>query len=162
MKQEPLQKKGKNVAERVALLVKDTVEECGCTLWDVELEKEGSELTLVISIDKPGGVSLDDCEMVNDAVDPLLDDEDPIEGSYTLEISSAGIERELKKPEHIRAFIGSRVSVKLYAPMDGRKLIEGTLAAFDEENKAVTVREENGDTVISLPKIAQLKNIVEF
>lgn len=162
MIQEPLRKKGKNIAERVALLVKDAVEECGCTLWDVELEKEGGELSLVISIDKEGGVSLDDCEMVNDAVDPIIDAEDPIEGSYTLEISSAGLERELKKPEHIRAFIGSRVSVKLYAPTDGRKLIEGTLFAFDEENKAVTIREDGGDAVIPLSQIALLKNVVEF
>ena len=68
----------------------------------------------------------------------------------------------MKRPEHIRAFIGSRVSVKLYAPMDGRKLIEGTLAAFDEENKTVVLQEEGKDTVIPLPQIAQLKNIVEF
>ncbi|MBE6704083.1 MAG: ribosome maturation factor RimP [Ruminococcaceae bacterium] len=162
MAKENSAKKAKNIAELVAGLIREAVEECGCTLWDVELVKEGSDLSLVISIDKEGGVSLEDCEMVNDAIDPIIEEADPIDEGYYLEVSSAGLERELSKPEHIRAYIGSEVSIKLYAPMDGRKNFEGTLAAYDEENKTVTVKEGENETVIELSKIAVMKNTVEF
>ncbi len=162
MAKENSAKKAKNIAELVAGLIREAVEECGCTLWDVELVKEGSDLSLVISIDKEGGVSLEDCEMVNDAIDPIIEEADPIDDGYYLEVSSAGLERELSKPEHIRAYIGSEVSIKLYAPMDGRKNFEGTLAAYDEENKTVTVKEGENETVIELSKIAVMKNTVEF
>lgn len=162
MAKENSAKKAKNIAELVAGLIREAVEECGCTLWDVELVKEGSDLSLVISIDKEGGVSLEDCEMVNDAIDPIIEEADPIDDGYYLEVSSAGLERELSKPEHIRAYIGSEVSIKLYAPMDGRKNFEGTLAAYDEENKTVTVKEGENETVVELSKIAVMKNTVEF
>jgi len=162
MAKENAAKKAKNIAEKVAELIRTAVEECGCTLWDVELVKEGTDLSLVISIDKEGGVSLEDCEMVNDAVNPIIDEADPIDEGYYLEVSSAGLERELSKPEHIRAYIGSDVSIKLYAPMDGRKNFEGILEAFDEENKNVTVREGENKTVIELSKIALMKNTVEY
>ena len=166
-------KKAKNIAEKVAELVRGTVEECGCTLWDVELVKEGSDMSLVISIDKEGGISLEDCEMVNDAVEPIIDEADPIEEGYYLEISSAGLERELSKPEHIRAYLGKSVSVKLYAPLEQvaesgekvkgtKKQFEGLLADFDEENKTITVTEGENRTVIELSKIAVMKNTVEY
>ena len=166
-------KKSKNIAQKVAELVKGTVEECGCTLWDVELVKEGADLSLVISIDKEGGISLDDCQMVNDAVEPIIDKADPIEEGYFLEISSAGLERELSKPEHIRAYIGSNVSIKLYAPLekvaengekikDTKKQFDGLLSEFDEDNKIVTIIENDVPVVIELSKIALMKNIVEY
>lgn len=161
-------KKAKNIAEKVETLIRGAVEECGCVLWDVELVKEGADLSLVISIDKDGGVSLEDCEMVNDAIEPIIDEADPIDEGYYLEVSSAGLERELSKPEHIRAYIGASVTVKLYAPMKtedddkGRKLFEGILAAFDEEGKTVSIAEGDRVTVIELSKIAVMKNTVEF
>ena len=93
MAKENSAKKAKNIAELVAGLIREAVEECGCTLWDVELVKEGSDLSLVISIDKEGGVSLEDCEMVNDAIDPIIEEADPIDDGYYLEVSSAGLER---------------------------------------------------------------------
>ena len=162
MAKENTAKKAKNIAEKVAELIKDAIEECGCTLWDVELVKEGADLSLVISIDKEGGVSLEDCEMVNDAVDPIIEEADPIDEGYYLEVSSAGLERELSKPEHIRAYIGSDVSIKLYAPMDGRKNFEGILKSFDEDNKTVTVLEGENETVREQSKIAVMKNTVEY
>ncbi len=162
MAKENLAKKAKNISEHVAQIIRGAVEECGCSLWDVELVKEGADLSLVVSIDKPGGVSLEDCEMVNDAINPIIDEDDPISEGYFLEVSSAGLERELSKPEHIRAYIGSAVSVKLYAPLDGRKNFEGTLFAFDEQAKTVTVAEGENQTAIELSKIALMKNTVEF
>ena len=157
--------KAKNISELVTSLIKDVVEECGCKLWDVEFVKEGADYSLIVSIDKEGGVSLEDCEMVNDAVNPIIDEADPIEGSYFLEISSAGLERELTKPEHIKAYIGSRVSVKLYAPLenDGRKQFESVLLSYDEEGKKITIDDGDGkELCLEFSKVALLKNIAEF
>ncbi len=154
--------KGKNISETVANLIRDAVEDCGCTLWDVELLKEGSDLSLVVSIDKEGGVSLEDCEMVNDAVNPIIDEADPINESYFLEISSAGLERELKSREHIEVYIGKAVSVKLYAPIDGKKQFDGTLLAYNEEDKSVKISCGNEEITFEMSKIAQLKNTVDF
>lgn len=158
-----LQEKKKNtVASRVAELVKDAVEECGCTLWDVEFVKEGTDHNLVIYIDKPEGISLDDCEMVNDAVEPIIDEADPIEGSYYLEISSPGLERELKTSEHIKAFVGERVMAKLYAPKDGKKTFDGVISAFNDENGVLTLDVDGNCTDFDIKDIASLKTVCEF
>jgi ribosome maturation factor RimP len=156
------EKKKGNIASRVYDLVKETVEECGCMLWNVEFVKEGSDHNLIIYIDKPEGISLDDCEMVNDAVEPILDEADPIEGSYYLEISSPGLERELKTPEHIMAFVGERVLVKLYAAKDGKKAFDGIIQSFDEEKNELTLSAGNETAVLSLKDCASIKTVCEF
>ena len=156
------EKKKGNIASRVYDLVKETVEECGCMLWNVEFVKEGSDHNLIIYIDKPEGISLDDCEMVNDAVEPILDEADPIEGSYYLEISSPGLERELKTPEHIMAFVGERVLVKLYAAKDGKKAFDGNIESFDEEKNELTLSAGNETAVLSLKDCASIKTVCEF
>ncbi|MBO4343862.1 MAG: ribosome maturation factor RimP [Clostridia bacterium] len=156
------EKKKTNVAQRVKELVKDAVEECGCTLWDVEFVKEGSDRNLIIYIDKPGGVSLTDCEMVNDAVEPIIDKEDPIEDSYFLEISSPGIERELKTPEQIKAFAGSKVVIKLFAAENGKKNFTGTLLPYDEEKDVVSIEENGVKTEFSLKQCAKIKTVFDF
>lgn len=127
-----LKKRKAESLARVAELVKDAVEECGVSLWDVEFVKEGPDHNLVIYIDRPEGVSLTDCEMVNDAVEPIIDEADPIEGSYYLEISSPGLERELKMPEHIKAFLGTEVTVKLFKALDGTKTLQASFRIYDE------------------------------
>jgi ribosome maturation factor RimP len=148
----------KGLCAKVALLVKDAVEACGCRLWDVDYVKDGKDYSLVIYIDKEEGISLTDCETVNYAVDPIIEEADLIKNSYFLEISSPGIERELKTYEHLAAYLGKQVAVKLYAPKDGTKNIVGTLESIDEENSALCV---NG---ISLKReeCASVKNISEF
>ena len=156
------EKKKGNIASRVYDLVNETVEECGCMLWNVEFVKEGSDHNLIIYIDKPEGISLDDCEMVNDAVEPILDEADPIEGSYYLEISSPGLERELKTPEHIMAFVGERVIVKLYAAKDGKKAFDGNIESFDEEKNELTLSVENETVVLALKDCASIKTVCEF
>ena len=156
------EKKKGNIASRVYDLVKETVEECGCMLWNVEFVKEGSDHNLIIYIDKPEGISLDDCEMVNDAVEPILDEADPIEGSYYLEISSPGLERELKTPEHILAFVGERVLVKLYAAKDGKKAFDGKIASFDEESDVLTLDCGGETVVLALKDCASIKTVCEF
>ncbi len=152
-----------NIANKVKGLVKDAVEECGCTLWDVEFVKEGAEHNLIIYIDKPGGVSLTDCEMVNDAVEPIIDEADPIEESYCLEISSPGIERELKTPEQIKAFEGSKAVIKLFAAENGKKTYTGTLCRYDTEKDTVEIEEENGTrTEFARKGCAQIKTVFDF
>ena len=156
------EKKKGNIASRVSELVKEAVEECGCTLWDVEFVKEGPDYNLIIYIDKPEGISLDDCEMVNDAVEPIIDEADPIEGGYYLEISSPGLERELKTAEHIKAFVGERVIVKLYAAKDGKKVFDGNIAEYNEENGNITL-DVGGNTVEITPKeYSSIRTVCDF
>ena len=156
------EKKKENIASRIADLVREAVEECGCTLWDVEFVKEGADKNLVIYIDKPDGISLTDCEMVNDAVEPIIDREDPIDESYFLEISSPGLERELKTPEHLNAFIGSEVSVKLFKVLDGKKQFVGILKGYDADKNEITV--ECADCLITLDRkaCAKIKTVFDF
>ena len=155
-------KKKGNIAGRITELVKDTVEECGCMLWDVEFVKEGPDHNLIIYIDKPDGISLTDCEMVNDAVEPIIDEADPIEGSYYLEISSPGLERELKTPEHIKCFIGEEINVKLFTAFEGKKSYMGVLSEYDEEKDAIVI--ECGEKSVTLERkiCSSIKNVFEF
>ena len=125
------------VTELTAALAAPIVAEQGCTLWDVEYVKEAGTWFLRVYIDKEGGVSINDCEAVSRPLSDKLDEVDPIEGSYTLEISSAGADRVLKKPEHFAAFLGSEVDVRLYRPIEGKKEYTGVLADY-----------ENGDVLL--------------
>ena len=120
------------VAERTMALAEPIVAGQGCTVWDVEYVKEAGTGFLRVYIDKPGGVDLNDCEAISRALSDSLDEADPIEGSYTLEISSAGIDRVLKTPEHFAQFLGSEVELKLYRPVDGRKDHVGVLASYTD------------------------------
>ena len=113
----------KNVAATVTELVADTVAANGCELWDVEYVKEGADRVLRLVIDSNEGVTLDDCERVSHAVDPLLDEADPIESFYYLEVSSPGIERELKTDRHLAASVGTLCEARLFAPLNGTKSV---------------------------------------
>ena len=102
------------VTDTVAQLALPYVEAAGCTLWDVEYVKEAGEWFLRVYIDKADGISIEDCEAVSRPLSDKLDEADPIEGSYTFEVSSAGADRVLKKPEHFAQFQGAEVEVRLY------------------------------------------------
>ena len=129
----------KKVTELVAELAAPAVAEQGCTLWDVEYVREAGQWYLRLYLDKDGGVDILDCEAVSRKVSDLLDQADPIEGSYTLEVGSAGAERALKRPADFQRYLGSPVLVKLYKPVDGRKEFPGTLAAYSEADGSLTV-----------------------
>ena len=118
------------ITDTVGALARPFVEAAGCILWDVEYVKEAGEWFLRVYIDKEGGVSIDDCEAVSRPLSDALDEADPIEGSYTFEVSSAGADRALKKPEHFARFQGSEVEVKLYRPREGRKSFVGPLLSY--------------------------------
>ena len=115
------------VTELVAQLAAPAIEAQGCELWDVEYVREAGQWYLRLYLDKDGGVDINDCEAVSRVVSDLLDEADPIEGSYVFEVSSAGADRVLKKEEHFAQFQGSEVEVKLYRAKDGRKDYVGLL-----------------------------------
>ena len=150
------------VTDTVAALALPVVEGAGCTLWDVEYVKEAGEWFLRVYIDKEGGVSIDDCEAVSRPLSDLLDEADPIEGSYTLEVGSAGAERALKRPSDFQQFLGSPVLVKLYRAREGRKEFAGYLKGYDEATGDVTVTVGSQDLVFPKKETALIRLRVEF
>ena len=150
------------VTELTAELAGPIVAGNGCTLWDVEYVKEAGAWYLRVYIDKAGGVSIDDCEAVARPLSDALDEADPIEGSYTLEVSSAGADRALKKPEHFRQFLGEQVDVKLYRAREGRKEFAGYLKGYDEATGDVTVTVGSQDLVFPKKETALIRLRVEF
>lgn len=152
----------KKVTELAAELAAPAIAEAGCTLWDVEYVKEAGGWCLRILLDKPGGVDILDCEAISRALSDLLDEADPIEGSYTLEVGSAGAERALKRPSDFQQFMGSPVTVKLYRNLDGRKEYAGTLAAYNAETGDCTVTVGQTDLVFAKKDMALIRLRVEF
>ena len=121
----------KKVTDIVWGLAEPVVKENGCELWDVEYVREAGQWYLRIHLDKAGGVDILDCEAVSRKVSDLLDEVDPIEGSYMFEVSSAGAERQLKRPSDFTRFMGEPVLVKTYQNRNGRKEFAGKLAGYD-------------------------------
>ena len=144
------------VTDVVAELAKPFVEQAGCTLWDVEYVKEAGEWFLRVYIDKADGVGIEDCEAVSRPLSDALDEADPIAGSYTFEVSSAGLDRALKRSEHFVASMGQQVDVKFYRPVDGRKEYTGVLTGYEDGDVTVDDR--------TFPKkdVAQVKLHVTF
>ncbi len=148
------------ITDQVEAFSRPVVEELGCSLWDVEYAREGGEWFLRLYIDKEGGVDIDDCEKVSRAIDPILDEKDPIPDSYHFEVCSAGLERVLKRPRDFEQFMGSPVLVKLYTPKQGRKEFPGTLTGYEDGRVTVTV---GGETVtFEKSEVAMVRLRVEF
>ena len=150
----------KNVAGVVSELIAPTAEELGYELWDVEFVKEGTRRILRVTIDNEQGITIDDCEKMHRAIDPILDEADPIECAYYLEVSSPGIERELRTDRHIEACIGCRVEARLYAPVDGSKTFVGTLASY--ENETVVLDTPAGEKSFARRDVAKLQTLFDF
>ena len=144
----------KKIAEPLA-------EELGYFLWDVEYVKEGADMYLRITIDSEEGITIEDCEKMHRAIDPLLDEADPIEDAYHLEVSSPGIERDLKTDMQINACEGWDVEVRLYAPVDGAKSYLGVLCELDEEGNVV-IETPNGVRKFPRASVASLKTHYNF
>jgi len=148
------------VAELTAQLAEPVVTSLGCSLWDVEYIKEAGSYYLRVYIDKTGGVSIDDCEAVSRTLSDLLDETDPILDTYTFEVSSAGADRTLKKPEHFAAFMGETVDVRLYKTLNGSKAHTGILADYQDGN--VSLRCEEETFLFSKQDVAQVRLHVSF
>lgn len=152
----------KKITELTAELAAPAVAEQGCTLWDVEYVREAGTWYLRVLLDKEGGVDILDCEAVSRKLSDLLDEADPIENSYTLEVGSAGAERTLKRPADFARFLGSPVLVKLYRARDGRKEFAGVLAGYDEASGDVSVTVGEETLVFPKKETALVRLRVEF
>ena len=145
---------------KVTQLALPVVESCGCSLWDVEYVREGSEYFLRLYLDKEGGVDINDCEAVSRAMDPILDEADPISTSYHFEVCSAGLERTLKRPSDFARFMGSPITVKLYRPRNGLKEIPCVLTGYDDGKLTVTAGKET--ITFEKSEVALVRLRVEF
>ena len=143
------------IAEKVFELVKPNAEELGLTLWDVKFLKEGASYYLRIFIDKPEGISINDCTDMSHAVDPLLDEADLIDKAYYLEVCSTGLERELTRPEHFEYLKGEEIKIALYKAKDGTKTHIGILESFDGETLKITAENETKEFLKS--EISKIK-----
>jgi len=135
-------------------------EQAGVELWDIEYLREGGENYLRLYIDKADGISIEDCENVSHIMNDILDTEDPIDESYSFQVSSPGIERELKTSAHFDAFIGEAVRIKLYKAIDGSKEYIGNLISYDDTN--ITVTADDREMVFPREKISKVKIYFEF
>ena len=145
------------VEKIVSELASPIVESEGCSLWAVMYAKEGGNWVLRVLIDREGGVSTAHCEAISRALDPLLDERDPIPGPYVLEVSSAGLERPLKRPEDFRRMMGRMVLVRLFAPRQGIREFTGTLSAYDGETLTL-----EGRSPVAMKEVALVRLYVEW
>ncbi len=148
------------ITEQVWQFAEPLVQAQGCSLWDVEYVREGGEWFLRLYIDKDGGVDINDCEAVSRAVDPVLDEKDPIPESYRFEVCSAGLERVLKRPSDFERFLGEPVLVKLYRPKDGRKEFPGVLKGYKDGD--VTISAGGQEITFEKAEVALVRLRVEF
>ena len=146
------------VTELTAELAAPIVAAAGCTLWDVEYVKEAGEWFLRVYIDKEGGVNIDDCEAVHRAIDPVLDEADPIPVQYYLEVSSPGVERELRTCAHFEYAVGREIDLKFFTAIDGSKQLTGVLNSFDPDGKTLTV----GERLIPLDAVSKANIHFDF
>ncbi|KJS87104.1 MAG: hypothetical protein JM58_05315 [Peptococcaceae bacterium BICA1-8] len=147
------------IEEIIAGIVEPIIEENGMELVDIEFIKEGQEWCLRIFIDKDIGITLDDCALISRAVDKVLDDQDPISQAYHLEVSSAGLERPLKKTKDFQRFQGCLIQVKTFAPITGKKKFVGKLATANDVDISIEI--ENETMIIPREKISKVNLVWE-
>ncbi len=148
-------------SEVVAQLLEKTICDMGFALYDVEYQKEQGAWVLTIFIDKEGGVDIDDCEKVSRAVEPILDEKDPIAESYFLSVSSIGLDRPLKIDKDFERNIGQKITVKLYAPIEKKKEFTGILKSYTD--KDFTIQGENGGEMRFIRKdTAKVEPYIDF
>jgi len=135
----------KNTAGRLEELLAPIVEGLGYELYDLEFVKEGPNWYLRLFIDKDPGVTIDDCELVSRGAEKALDENDPIPQAYILEVSSPGVDRQLKKAKHFERYAGRRVDIRLFKPLNSKKEYRGELMGL--ENGTVRVKTESNEII---------------
>jgi ribosome maturation factor RimP len=152
------------ITELTTELVTPIVEKLGLELVDVEFVKEGKNWFLRVFIDSPSGIDIEECGTVSEQLSEKLDELDPIEQPYFLEVSSPGVERPLKKPEDVKNAIGKNVNIKLYEPINGEKVYEGLLKDFDGETLFMEIKVKTQVKKVELPypKVANARLAVVF
>ncbi len=146
----------KGIKDTVREAIEPTVTELGYSIWDITYSKVGADYHLEITIDSENGIYIEDCEKVHRAIDPILDEIDPIEGFYYLDVSSPGVERELRTEEHITAMVGSKVEAKLFSARDGKKSVIGKLLGLVGD---CVVIEEEGEVSVPRSEISKLTTL---
>lgn len=149
-----------NIAQVIAELAKPIVEDLNYELVDVEFVKEGANWYLRIYIDKSGGIGIDDCQTVSERISNILDEKDPIEQSYYLEVSSPGLERPLKTERDFIKYKGELVEIKVFQPIDGKKLFEGELVGLIDGN--IVINQDGNSLEFEKNKVAIVKRAVKF
>ena len=145
----------KNIAGVVSELIAPVAEELGYEIWDVEFVKEGTRRILRVTIDQEEGITIDDCEKMHRAIDPVLDEADPIDQDYTLEVSSPGLGRQIKNETQASLCKGLEVNVKLYAPDEkGRRVLSGALKEYADGK--FTIEAADGDVTLDIKKAAKI------
>lgn len=147
----------KTIRETVREAIEETVLDLGYRIWDVTYSKIGADYHLEITIDSDAGIGIEDCEKVHRAIDPILDECDPIEDFYYLEVSSPGVERELRTDEHIVASLGAKVEAKLFAPKDGVKSLVGILSAY--EDGKLLIKTELSELSLERGEVSKLRTV---
>ncbi|HOO25636.1 MAG TPA: ribosome maturation factor RimP [Clostridiales bacterium] len=157
-----MQNKGKHAStvDIVREIVEPIATELGLKIWDIRFLKEGADWYLRIFIDKDGGVGIDDCVDLSRAIDKPLDDADPISQSYCLEVSSPGLERELKRDEHFTAMVGRPIKLRLIHPLNGRREYKGFLKEYD--NGFITLEDYEGSEIIFDKKDTSFVKLDDF
>jgi ribosome maturation factor RimP len=147
----------KSIKETVREAILPTVTELGYQIWDVTYSKIGADYHLEITIDSENGINIEDCEKVHRAIDPILDEVDPIEDAYYLDVSSPGIERELRTEEHILWGVGQKVEAKLFAAVNGMKSIVGNLESFVDGK--ITIKNDAGEYTLDKTAVSKMTTI---
>ena len=147
----------KSIKETVREAIAPTVEQLGYDIWDITYSKIGADYHLEITIDSEAGINIEDCENVHRAIDPILDECDPIESFYYLEVSSPGVERELRTDDHILRSIGVKAEAKLFTQKDGKRSFVGIIKSF--EDGKLTLGCDTGDAVLSRSEISKLTTV---
>jgi len=152
--------KKRRVVDRVKEIAAPICDSKNIELVDVEFIKEGPHRFLRIIIDKEGGISLDDCQLISSEVNVILDKIDPIEENYFLEVTSPGVERELKREEDFKKFAGKDIQINLFQPIDGQKIIKGILVGLNEGE--IKILSEGSELQIPLNKTSLVKLVADF
>ena len=155
---------GRGIADKVREIIQPTADELGYYLWNVEYVKEGADFVLRVTIDRfdtEEGITIDDCEAMSRAIDPILDLHDPIPDQYLLEVSSPGIERELTRDAHYELCVGEKVEVRLFAPVDGSRVWVGILGERDAQG---SIPVETAGVTRLFPKatVSKVRTVFDF
>ena len=155
---------GRGIADKVREIITPTADELGYYLWNVEYVKEGADFVLRVTIDRfdtEEGITIDDCETMSRAIDPILDEHDPIPDPYLLEVSSPGIERELTRDDHFDLCVGEKVEVRLFAPVDGSRVWVGILGERDAEGN-IPVETAGVVRVFERAAVSKIRTVFDF
>ena len=156
-------KTNKNVVSVVSEALAPVINELGYEVWDIEYVKEGADYYLRFTIDSDDGIDIDDCEKVHRAIDPLLDELDPIEDAYHLEVSSPGLEREIKYDWHFEVLLGEKIELRLFAPIPeypGAKVFVGVLKSYTDGK--ITVESDGKEYIVPHEAVSKARTVYDF